>query len=91
MWLAGVLNAHIERNNVVAGRPLATATPREHGTDVVELHDCAGDPSCCGERPCWVCGDPAGFHVDHRPCWDVPPFTRNAVPTMRTFADGGLL
>lgn len=25
-------------------------------------------------RPCWACGDPAGFHVEHLPCWKVPPF-----------------
>lgn len=32
-------------------------------------------------RPCWACGNPAGFFAEHAPCSNVPPFTRTA-PTL---------
>lgn len=25
-------------------------------------------------RPRWACGNPAGFHTEHLPCSNVPPF-----------------
>ncbi len=27
-------------------------------------------------RPCWACGNPAGFHTEHLPCWKDPTFRR---------------
>jgi hypothetical protein len=123
-WLAGILNAHIERHNVEPPprRPLATAAPREHGNDTVDLSHLgvtveqaaevlrqrvadlvttrtallAGEHPPAHSEPvtvrcCWACGDPRGFHAVHRPCWNVPTFTRNADQVQRTYGAGGLL
>ena len=95
-WLADVLNRHIERHNVVVEPEYVTSTPdpRGHLFEVYaaakpmlnELASLSWEP-----RPCWACGDPAGFHAEHLPCWKLPPFTRNTVPTMQTYGDGGLV
>jgi hypothetical protein len=110
-WLAGILNAHIERHNVVADDEHVTAeltidtthfdralrvalagteaalTPV--GTAARQIADALVVTAT--DRPCWACGDPRGFHAPHRPCWNVPPFTRNADQAPRTYGAGGLL
>lgn len=95
-WLAGVLNRHIERHNVVAEPEYITSTPEPRGQlfevyatakpMLNELANLSWEP-----RPCWACGDPAGFHVEHRPCWNVPPFKRDGEPAQRTYGAGSVM
>lgn len=98
-WLVGILNAHIERDNVPPAEPAPDSplsrfyigqlewpelpaaasvldridSTRRHlatTADVVPVKvDLAGIP-----RPCWACGDPAGFYVFHLPCCRVAPW-----------------
>ena len=96
--LAAILGAHIQRDDLPAAELEQGASPGpRHPAGTPEAHFQA-HPQTAGfvvdgstPKRCWACGNEAGFHVDHRPCWDVAPFTRTVQPAVRTFADGGLL
>jgi hypothetical protein len=96
-WLVGILNAHIERDNVPVAEPapdtplarfyigqldeLAAEPDEDDGPSLWSIWEANASRMFWGEqavratnRPCWACGDPAGFHVEHLPCWKVAPF-----------------
>lgn len=78
-WLAGILNAHIERHNVMAAelvdRPLAqrymgrldldeAVTTAQRDSEIAEaMHAALGPPPTF--RPCWVCSFEGGFSAPH--------------------------
>jgi hypothetical protein len=110
-WLAGILNAHIERDNVPVAEPVPDSPlarfyigqldlEPEVLTVEVEIDTTRFDAALrratariasLAPRPCWACGDPVGFHAFHRPCWNVPPFKRDAEQSPRTYGAGSVL
>lgn len=81
-WLVDILNAHIERHNVPAAEPVYVTSSPEPSGHVFEVYtsakpmldEIAGLSWEPTGRPCWVCGDPVGFHAFHLPCWKVAPW-----------------
>jgi hypothetical protein len=54
----------------ITGEPRTDAQMQHHLDDVT--------------RPCWACGDPAGFHAPHRPCWNTAGTALPKAPWDRT-------
>lgn len=94
-WLVDILNAHIERHNVPAAGPAPDSplarfyigqldeTLKVHSSAkpmLDEIADYTWEPTV---RVCWACGDPAGFHAAHLPCWKVAPFKPASPPWER--------
>jgi hypothetical protein len=94
--LAAILGAHIERDDLP---PAAYVWPDEQPVaqavidrvDSIRRHvavaaDLAVPRVDIGQtsRPCWACGDPAGFHAFHLPCWKVAGARLPNAPWERT-------
>lgn len=75
-WLAAILHRHIERHNVEPEPPRFDLAPivdqAWHDSETADAMRAELDRQLANAlRPCWACGSPVGFHVVHRPCWNV--------------------
>lgn len=82
-WLVGILNAHIERHNVVVFDLDEAVTTARRDSDIADAMRYEIDRQrqlvVEAQRPCWACGSPLGFHVFHLPCCKVAPFRRGGL------------